>query len=242
MPKNSFNQKGVIPLVVIFIVLVVIGGGVIGVKSGLLKLTAAPSNPGSSVSPYDRVPAKNTPSPASSGLSQNNLSNNTNSPSSASAASTKIDSTWQTYTSKNGYSIKYPKGWTVETLSSDTKDELIRVKDSNKSAFVLIETIIGPSLQATGELEKVTKYMADKFKNNSHIKISTFNDYAQNGIGGYTASGELTYEDKTVIFEERFRVGKNGRGIRTEGAYTPDSKEINQPITSAIVGSFKATN
>lgn len=234
MPKSFLNQRGVIPLIVVFIALVVIGGGagVIGVKSGLLKLVAAPSNPGSPIGPFDRVPTKSTPTPISGSGSS----------SSTPTANAKIDKTWQTYQDTKGYSVKYPKGWTAESLSSGSTGSLTRVKDDQKSAFVLIETIIGPGLQKEGELEKVTKYMSDKFKSNSHIKISTFNDYKQDGIGGYNASGEMTYEEKTVLFEERFRVGTNGRGIRTQGAYTPDSQGVNKPITSAIVGSFKATN
>lgn len=232
MSKKLHNQKGVIPLVIAFIALVVIGGGIIGVKSGVLKLTAAPSNSGSPVGPYDSLPTKNTPTPSFS---------KTLGSSSSSKTTAKIDSTWQTYKDTQGYSIKYPKGWTAESLSSNSNGSLARVKDNNKTAFVLIETIIGPSLEKTGELEKVTKYMANKFKNDSHIKISTFRDFNKNGIGGYTASGELTYDNKTVLFEERFRVGKNGRGLRIQNAYTPDSKEVNQPTTSAIVNSFTST-
>lgn len=206
----KYNQKGIIPILIPLVI------GII-VITGIYLISKKPSNP-----------------PTTGTIPQN----------SPTATTTPTSTTqWKTYKAeKYGYSIKHPQNWVVEDLSSEG-DQLIRIKDDQKSAFVLIETIIGPSLEKEGELEKVFIFLEDKLKKNTHLKINEFTkstNTIDKDIMGYIARGEETYSDKTVLFEERFQVGKNGRGIRFHSAYTPDSKEINQPITSAIINSFKA--
>ena len=215
MPK-SLNQKGAIP----FLVPLIIGALVIG---GVFLISKNPKT----------VPKTEKP--------QQNPQTATNTKV-ATSTSTPTDS-WKTYkVDKYGYSIKYPQSWVVDDLSSEGS-QLIRVKDDQKSAFVLIETIIGPSLAKTGDLEQVLSYMEDKVRKNTHLKIAELKESANTvdkDIKGYVTRGEETYENKTILFEERFQVGKNGRGIRMHSAYTMDSKTINKPINDQIIASFKA--
>lgn len=149
------------------------------------------------------------------------------------------DIQWETYTDeKYGYTLKRPKGWTVENLSSEN-NRLIKVMAENQTAFVLIEGIAGPSLEKTGELEKVMDLLEEKLRKNKDQTIGNITRTNENDMSGYLATGEETYEDKTVEFEERFIVWKSGRGLRMHAAFSPDSKQVNKPILSEIMTSFK---
>lgn len=148
---------------------------------------------------------------------------------------------WETYKDEQyGYSIKHPKGWTVENLDPGSQPKrLIRVASDDKTAFVLIEAFAGPSLEEEGVLEEVVKFMGEELKKNPNVRVTNFAQKTEGDVGGYLAKGEETYGDNTVVFEERFKVAKNGRSLRVHSAYTPDSKQINQPITAEIINSFK---
>lgn len=146
---------------------------------------------------------------------------------------------WETYKDKErGYSLKHPKGWIVENLPSENS-RLIRVMDPDKSAFVLIEGIIGPSLEKEGELEKVIDLLEERLKKSTNIKTSTLTRLNEDDTSGYLALGQETYDEKTVEFEERFIVWKDGKGLRLHAGFAPNTKEINQPIASEIMSSFK---
>lgn len=160
-----------------------------------------------------------------------------NSPISTSAPTPAVQ--WETYKDeKYGYLLKHPKGWTVENLPSGN-NRLIKVTAANKTGFVLIEGIAGPSLEKTGELEKVMNFLEDKLKKNTNLKIANLTRSNEDDMSGYLATGEETFDGKTVEFEEKFIVWKSGRGIRMHAAFSLDSKEINKPILSEIMTSFK---
>ncbi len=145
---------------------------------------------------------------------------------------------WEIYKDEQyGYSLKRPAGWVVENMPSENS-RLIKVTDPDKTTFVLIEGIAGPSLEKESELEKVMDLLEDKLKKNSNLKIATFTRSNEDNSSGYLATGEETFDNKTVAFEERFMVWKNGRGIRLHSGYAPDSKEINKPVTAEIMSSF----
>ena len=139
---------------------------------------------------------------------------------------------------KYGYTLKHPKGWIVENLSSENT-RLTKVSDPDKSVFVLIEGIVGPSLEKEGELKKVLDLLEDKLKKNDKQKVANFTRSNEDDMSDYVASGQETYDDKTVEFEERFIVWKNGRGLRMHAAYAPDTKTVNKSITTEIMDSFK---
>lgn len=149
-------------------------------------------------------------------------------------------SDWKTYQDdKYDFTVKYPKNWTIENLSSDENNGSIRLTNAEKSVFVLIDTIFGPSLEKTGEMGQVVDLLEGKLKTNTHLKILGFNRSNENDKEGYIATGEETYNDKTVLFEERFVVSKNGKGLRMHSIYASDSKDTNEPITQEIMGSYK---
>lgn len=169
-------------------------------------------------------------------FSQQTKNNQTTSP-----ATKNTQSEWKTYTDqKYGYTIKYPPQWTIENLDSNDTGS-IRMTNPNKSVFVLIDFIIGPSLEKAGEMEKVVDLLENKLRKNTSLKINEFTKSIaqQKDTSGYTATGEETYNEKTVLFEERFVVSTNGRGLRMHSIYASDSKDINKPITQEIMGSFK---
>ncbi|MBI2601074.1 hypothetical protein HYW42_03910 [Candidatus Daviesbacteria bacterium] len=150
---------------------------------------------------------------------------------------------WKTYKNEErGYSIKHPEGWTVEN-SSGQNSRIIKVTASDKTAFVIIEAIGGSRL-AAGETEKVAQLMEEKLKKDTNIKVASSNIKTEGDTSGYLAEGEYLDEgkepptEKKILFEERFKVAENGRGMRLHRAYTQITKEINQPITSEIIKSF----
>lgn len=150
---------------------------------------------------------------------------------------------WETYQDKQyGYSIKHPTGWTVENVpSQDTR--IIKVSSSDKLAFVMIEAIGGPTLENEGAVDVVVKYMEDKLRNNSELRVTNLAKKTEGATSGFIAQGEYATEDDTpdeqkIIFEERFLVAKNGRGLRIHSAYAKGTKETNAPITAEIIKSF----
>lgn len=146
---------------------------------------------------------------------------------------------WKTYKSKKyGYSLMLPPNWKVEDLSSKTS-RLIRVVDSEKTAFVLIEAIAGPPLGTEKDLKAVLDYFEKKFKDDQNFDVSAFTRSNEKDTGGYIATGQETFGNKTALFEERFIVSMSGRALRFHGAYTPDTKTTNKPITIGIMNSFK---
>src|SRR3989344_1028147 len=206
------NQKGAVPFLIPIIIGIIIIGGIILITSNSKKASKT----------------ENTrPAPQ------------TTTDTSTSSANQAAPLVWKTYKDEErGYSIKHPEGWTVENLPAEDR-QLIRVSDDAKSAFVLIEAFAGSSLEKEGELERVLDSLEDKFKQNTNLKITNFSKVEpKDGVGGYNAAGEETYGEKTVLFEEKMMVGKTGRSLRVHAAYHPDSKEINRPITTAIIKSF----
>ncbi|RJQ27250.1 hypothetical protein C4577_01720 [Candidatus Parcubacteria bacterium] len=151
---------------------------------------------------------------------------------------------WETYKDEErSYSIKRPEGWTVENSESGNS-RIINVVAGDKSAFVIIEAIGGPSLDEEGAIEGVVKYMEEKLNKNTDLKVTAFAKQSESDTGGYMAEGEYldegkeAPENKKVLFEERFTVAKNGRGMRIHRAYTKITQTVNNPATSEIIKSF----
>lgn len=208
---NRLNQKGFIPPIALAVIVIVLIGGFFLISKNNSSKSSTKIIENENISPDVTPIPSPTPSPE-----------------------------WETYNDeKYGYSIKYPQGWTVENLSSKDSSS-IRLSDDQKTAFVLIDSIIGPSLEKTGEKEKVIDLLEGKLKTNTHIKINAFVRSNENDLGGYLATGEETYDNKTVLFEERFIVAKNGRGLRMHSIYASDSAKINKPLTQEIMGSYKS--
>lgn len=211
MPK-SFNQKGVIPLLIPIIIGILVIGGVIFISTN-----------------SEKASKNENPQPSPQSVSD----------ASSSIATQSAAVEWKTYKDKErGYSVKHPEGWTVENLPAEGR-QLIRVSDDAKSAFVLIEAFAGPSLEKEGALEGVLDSLEEKLKKNTSLKITGFSKVEpKDGVGGYNAKGEETYGEKTVLFEEKMVIGKTGRSMRIHAAYHPDSIEINRPLTTTIIKSF----
>lgn len=208
MPISS-DQKGVIqPLAIVIVAILVIGGVVL-------------------ISRNSKDDAKTSPT----------QKNTENVDSSASVQ-------WETYKDEErGYSIQHPKGWTVENSQSQNS-RLIKVTAGDKLAFVMIETIAGPSLEGEGAVEEVVKLMEEKLKKDTDKKITASARKSEGETSGFIAAGEYlndgeeASEEKKIVFEERFMVAKNGRGMRVHTAYPKVMQAVNKPITSKIISSF----
>lgn len=151
---------------------------------------------------------------------------------------------WKTYKDEErGYSIKHPEGWTVENSESGNS-RLIKIVAGDKFAFVIIEAIGGSSLDEDGAVEGVVKYMEEKLDKNTDLKVTAFTKQFEGDSGGYMAEGEYlddgkeASENKKILFEERFTVAKNGRGMRIHRAYAKITQTVNNSVTSEIIKSF----
>lgn len=146
---------------------------------------------------------------------------------------------WETYKDEEfGYSLDRPKGWIVENVTSD-KTRIIKVSAPDKTVFVLIEGIAGPALDDEKAMEEVVDYLENELRNKEGYKVINSAKKTEGGLSGYLAEGENTSGSVTTWFEERFKVAKNGRGIRMHAGYPVDLKETNQKITGKIMDSFK---
>lgn len=210
MPK-ILNQKGAIPPLVLGVIAVLVIGGI-------FLLTQKSDKPQST--DQKQTIAQPTPSEKAD-----------------------EESEWKTYKDEQyGYSIKHPAGWTVENVPSQNT-RIIKVTSSDKLAFVMIEAIGGPTLENEEAVEEVVKYMEDKLRNNTELKVTGLSKKTEGATSGFIAQGEYvaekdTPEDQIIVFEERFLVAKNGRGLRIHSAYAKGTKETNAPITSEIIKSF----
>lgn len=208
---TRFNQKGSVPFLALIIVGVAVVGGVL-----LFSRNSKQTNKSSTTPQESRTDAT--------------------------VPVTDKSIQWTTYKdSERGYSIKHPEGWTVEN-STANNSRIINVKAADKSAFVIIEAIVGPKLDEKG-VEEVVKYFEDKLKNDQKYKTINFAQKTDNGTGGFIAEGEYVAEENTpeeqkIVFEERFMVAQNGRGLRTHAAYSKLTEEINKSVTAKIIGSL----
>lgn len=237
MPRKDFNQRGVIPLVVIFIALVVIGGGVVGVKSGLLKLTAAPSNPGSPIGPFDREPVKHTPTPKPEKVSSQE---DTPKPSlTPQVAQKKLDGKWQSYTSsKYGYSVSYPIDWELLDGNTDTSRQIM-VKDNANLGYVDIQAFFDKTLAEPGKLQEALNALEQKFRGDQSLKVAQFKSSVEGKVGGYITTGGQTINGDQYNFENRGLLGTSGKILLFHGAYKKTAPTDYLQKVEKIITSFK---
>ncbi len=236
------NQRGVIPLIVIFMALVVIGGGagVIGVKSGLLKLVEAPSNPGSPIGPYDRLPPKNTSAPTPQPNNKVSFNGDIPKPSlSPQIAQKKIDSRWQAYTSsKFGYSVSYPSDWQLLDGNTDTSRQIM-VKDNINLGYVDIQAFFDKTLGEAGKLQEAINTLEQKFRSDPGLKVDKFKSSVEGKVGGYITTGEQTINNEQYNFENRGLLGTNGKVLLFHGAYKKTAPTDYLQKIEKIITSFK---
>lgn len=229
MDKQS-AQRGVIPLIVIFIALVVIGGGVVGVSSGLLKLTAAPSNPGSPIGPFDRVPVKNTPT----STPQQNPK-----PSLTPQIAQKNEGKLQTYSSqKYGYSVTYPADWELFDGNTDTSRQ-IQIRDKANLGYVDIQSFFDKSLSEPGNIQKAMDELEKKFRSDSRLKVDKFKSQVQGNVGGYIGQGSETVDGQGYYFQNRGLLGTNGKIMLFFGNYKKGAPADYLQKIEKIITSFK---
>ena len=235
MPRS--NQKGVIPLIVIFIALVVIGGGIVGVQSGLLKLTAAPSKPGSPIGPYDREPAKNTPTPTPE--DKTDLSQDIPKPSFTPHIAQKNEGKLQTYTSSQyGYSVTYPQDW--ELFDGNTKStRQIQIRDKANLGYVNIQAFFDKSLSEAGNIQKALDELEKKFRSDPRLKVEKFKSQLEGKVGGYIGQGTETVDNQDYYFENRGLLATNGKILLFFGNYKKSAPTDYLQKIEKIFTSFK---
>jgi len=234
------SQKGIVflPLMILAVV-VVTAGGVIGVKSGLLKLTASPSGVGSPINVFNRAPVKSTPSPTPASFEFSNLEQSgqeiNNLPADSSVSPESL--TFVNYSSSEyGYFLSHPLGWSVENVPSKTHRE-IKVKDPKGVAFVLIAAHIDPNISSTTDLEGAISSRESAIK--SSVNVDNFEKSVQGEVGGYLATGSETFNGITVNFQERGLFGTTGKILLFHGAVVPEYMNNYGAAITQIIDSFK---
>lgn len=169
------------------------------------------------------------------------LISNSKKPASESTSAQTGEVIWENYKDEGGYSLKKPRGWSVEN-SSENNTKLIKISSPDKSASILIEAIAGPALSSQEELDKVIDQLEEKLKSDQKYKVAQFSKKSGEGISGYSANGELGSSDnpdQKILFEDIFLVAKNGRGIRRHAIYAAINKDKDQAVVIEIMKSFK---
>lgn len=229
--RPIYQQTGII-FIPLFFILVVIGvtTGVIGVKTGFLKLTAAPSNLGSPIGPYDREPTKSTPTPNPS------VAKPTLTPQ---VANKKAAGAWQTYQSqKYGYSVTYPIDWSLLDGNTETSRAML-VKDNANLGYVDIQSYFDKTLGEAGKLQEALNAMEQKLKGDPELKNVQFKSSIEGKIGGYIATGEQTLNGEQFSFENRGLLGISGKILLFHGAYKKIAPKDYLQKIEKIIESFK---
>jgi len=225
---EKFSQKGIVFLPII-IVLVVIVSGVIAVKSGVLKLTAQPSSPSSIREP--------SPTPKLDwGFS--NLESSGQEIEESPEAIVAEELSFVNYSSSEyGYSLSHPKGWSVENVPAKDHRE-IKVKEPNGRAFVLIAAYKDDRIGNEVSLEEAIASRENAVRS-SASRIDNFEKTIQDDIGGYIATGVETFDNFTVVFQERGLFGTTGKIILFHGAVVPDFANDYDDVITQIIESFQ---
>jgi len=235
MPKSS--QKGVIFLPLMILAMVIVGAGVIGVRSGLLKLTASPSNVGSPTNVFDRAPAKSSPTPVAHTFSNLDESGQGIETDSSEKTVDQASLAWISYSSQDyGYSLGHPEGWSVSDVPADDHRE-IKVMDPAGRAFVLISAYQDPSINSVENVEIAISYREEAVNVNG--TVDKFESGIEGEVGGYLATGTETFNDFTVKFQERGLFGTNGKILLFHGVVVPEYMSQYSSVVTKIIESFQ---
>lgn len=237
--NKGSSQKGIIPLIVIFIALVVIGAGTVGVKSGLLKLTAAPSNPGSPVGPFDRLPEKSSTPTPSAQQSKTDFQKDVPKPTLSPETAQKSQGGWQTYnSSKYGYSVTYPVGWELLDGNTDTSRQIM-IKEKSNLGYVDIQAFFDKTLAEPGKVQAAINALEQKFRSDQSLKVAQFKSSVEGKVGGYITTGEQTINGNQYNFENRGLLGTSGKILLFHGAYKKTAPADYLQKIEKIITSFK---
>ncbi|MFC1649701.1 hypothetical protein ACFL2C_03260 [Patescibacteria group bacterium] len=233
--KKESSQKG-IALVMIIVGVVLIGAiGYAGVKSGVLRQSAAPSNDGSPVNSHDQLPENpSTPTPEPGGWGFENLETSGGEVSDGFSDTDSEEITWENYSNDEyGYSLKHPTDWSVENVPATDHRE-IRVKHPDGAGFVLISAYMDESLGSELSLEEAIALRTSGLKESANV--TSYDDSVQGSTGGYMAVGTKDYGGTTLEFQERGLFGTSGKILLFHGAVTPAYPQ--KDVITQIIESF----
>lgn len=113
---------------------------------------------------------------------------------------------WQTYRSvKYGYSIKFPKDWTVDTSQRDEPADLFKSPDGK--AIVTVQFITDKRLLDEDGEKKVLSSIKKIFEKDTTVSLSTFESRFDGGttpatVSGFFAGGARKYKNAFWSFIE----------------------------------------
>lgn len=145
---------------------------------------------------------------------------------------------WQTYQQNQyGYSIRHPKGWSVDDTKFPSTQEILVVEDG-KNAMVKINAYQDKSINSEETVMKSIAAFKQKISSDPNIKLQSFKDSFEDKVGGFIAQGEQTIDGTPFVFINKGLVAVNNRILIFHGAAKkPLAKEYGETIIK-IMSSF----
>lgn len=118
---------------------------------------------------------------------------------------------WEQFASdKFGYSLKHPKGWTVDDSDFPSKQE-IRVISPAKDASLRINAFIDTSMKSPEAVQSAMDAFETKMRTESDMTVRQFASKVEDNTGGFIGVGEQTIDGELYMFESRGLLGTSGK-------------------------------
>lgn len=148
-------------------------------------------------------------------------------------------STMAEFHSKNGYTITYPKNWTVDDSQQSVPAELIR--EPNGRAFFSMQTIFDPRITKPAEMPQVHRDVEQSFKNNPSYLVE-WSEWEKEdktiAENSYFVAGSYVEDGKSWRFKEITIFTKSGTALILRGAtlkeYSKDFGSILDDIIFSV--------
>lgn len=146
---------------------------------------------------------------------------------------------WQTYKNDQyGYSLQYPKGWTVKDQSGPDKREVLIMAPGNL-ANALIASTKDDNLKDKSSMESAILARKQFKQGESGLKIGDFKFQVEDKKGGWMLVGEKTIEGSQWAVMERGLVDIYGKVLLEQSGYSLKDGQDYKDVVTQILDSFK---
>lgn len=159
-------------------------------------------------------------------------------PSRSSKSSSTTNSLNMYYSCKFGYGVGLPKGWVVNDDNFASNQEIL-LMDKTKDAIIKINASIDEKITSITTVNQAITKIKEQMTSDPNIKLESFKELNEDGVGGYLAVGEQTIDQENYIFQSQGLININSRILQFHGVIKTD-KQGNYPknVISEIVASF----
>lgn len=146
---------------------------------------------------------------------------------------------WKTYTSsKYGYSIQHPEGWTVDESRFESKQELLFTSPT-KDATLRINAFFDKAVNSPEAITASVREFEKKMRAEPGMTVTQFKDMQQGKTGGFIATGEQVIHGESYVFENRGLLGTSGKILIFHGIVKKTLTKQYGDTISRMIESFR---